>query len=234
MFICFFRLSQGKHDLSVWLARDSRPGQTLQLLVTGPGSSGPASLLDLWSRAETTTSTAAAATTTAAVAASRETSLGPEVSTWLATAAVVSVACSPATTADWQGAAVGVEENNTLWLSPAPAPKPTATAAAIKSAVAAAAGGPINLMANWSWQPKSHSSLDLAVAGLSLANQTSPLHQEWLARPYTGGSGWATETAPLPPLKRCSSRYNSGSEGSEIMILDAPDENIDFPEDYDV
>ena len=153
--------------------------------------------------------------------------------TWLAPAATASY-CNQASATS--SPTVGTRDTAAaLWLAPA---------AAATSAVERI---PYNLMANWSWQqPESiprcssqFSSSNLDLAGLTLADQqpaTLPaLHQDWLASSQRDSvaSSCSRVSEPAAPRRRCSSRFASGSEGSEIMILDAADENIDFPEDHD-
>jgi hypothetical protein len=74
-------------------------------------------------------------------------------------------------------------------------------------------------MANWSWQPPSSpSGVDISVAELALMSPPpTPSYAAWLA----GNSG----------ARRIS--HENCSESSEIMILDTPDENIDFPDDME-
>jgi hypothetical protein len=77
-------------------------------------------------------------------------------------------------------------------------------------------------MANWSWQPPSPSGVDITVAELSLMSPPPPppSYAAWLA----GNSGERS-------VRRSS--HETCSESSEIMILDTPDENIDFPDDME-
>jgi hypothetical protein len=77
-------------------------------------------------------------------------------------------------------------------------------------------------MANWSWQPPSPSSgVDISVAELSLMSPPPPSYAAWLA-------GNSAERS----VRRRGSQETC-SESSEIMILDTPDENIDFPDDME-
>ena len=276
-------MTRSREDLSVWLAQERRPCQTVPV---GRPSSGPNSLMALWSRADTTTTADAAASPVAVEEQSIDTWLAPAVTAitssqppptsslavepcrdfaaWLAPAVAATtysqIAASPSSPA------VGTRGTAATWLAPAATASycnqasatssPTVgtrdTAAALWLAPAAAATSaveriPYNLMANWSWQqpesiPRCSSQLsssNLDLAGLTLADQqpaTLPaLHQDWLASSQRDSvaSSCSRVSEPAAPRRRCSSRFASGSEGSEIMILDAADENIDFPEDHD-
>jgi hypothetical protein len=76
-------------------------------------------------------------------------------------------------------------------------------------------------MANWSWQPPSPSSgVDISVAEMALMSPPPPppSYAAWLAGNRVRGRRSSHETC---------------SESSEIMILDTPDENIDFPDDME-
>jgi hypothetical protein len=227
-FSCLSRLSMKRENLSAWLAQDGRPGPTVPL---GRPTSGPSSLLALWSRADTTTNQPAPAAEkrvdaatpwlTPAVAsadASRQSAAPPaelgDFATWLASAGQQpATAVQPADNSS-QTTAAGSRDTSTWLLAPAAAKSP-------------APQGPVNLLANWSWQPEHQpDALNINIAKLSLVDPPVYL-QDWLVRAPTPSDASAFSS-------RGSHRYVSGSESSEIMILDAEnDENIDFPEDQD-
>jgi hypothetical protein len=197
--------------------------------------------LALWSRADTTTKTTTR-DVPSADASSRQSAVAAkshEFNTWLTALTVLSADATSRPSAATQGAA---SCDLTTWLAPAVQPADTSRQSAVEPrdictwlAPAASkfspipAPTPVNLLANWSWQPPEPTNqfdpANLNLSKLSLIDPPAHL-QEWLIRTPTPSSNCSV---------RGSTRYVSGSESSEIMILDAEnDENIDFPEDQDI
>jgi len=208
--IFLFRPAESGTNLSLWLAQESQPSQAAPVRQSGSGRpfnrpvTGPTSLLALWSTAKPVS---ASAPPLGVSRASPERSAQPpavesrDSSRWLLSPAAAVQAPS--------AAAVEPSVRRSLWLPQA-------------AGGAAAAAGPANLMANWSWQPPSPSGVDITVAELSLMSPPPPppSYAAWLA----GNSGERS-------VRRSS--HETCSESSEIMILDTPDENIDFPDDME-
>lgn len=114
------------------------------------------------------------------------------------------------------------------WLLPA-----ASAAAATTTAAAESYGRRPSLMANWKWQPAPSAETspqwsDLSLSGLAVSSPPPQAYATRFAAGYRGGFQAAAQR------RRCSSsRRDTGSEGSEIVILDSPDESIDYPEDPD-
>jgi hypothetical protein len=213
--IILCRPAESGTNLSLWLAQESQPSQAAPVRQSGSGRpfnrpvTGPTSLLALWSTAKPVS---AAAPPLGVSRTSPERSAQPpavesrDSSRWL---------LSPAAAVQAPSAAAAVESSvRSLWLP--------------QAASGSAAAAPANLMANWSWQPPSSpSGVDISVAELALMSPPPPppSYSAWLA----GNNG---ERSVLPGRGRRSSRETC-SESSEIMILDTPDENIDFPDDME-
>jgi hypothetical protein len=208
--IILCRPAESGTNLSLWLAQESQPSQAAPVRQSGSGRpfsrpvTGPTSLLALWSSAKPVSASALPLGVTRA---------SPERSAQLP--------------------AVESRDNSMWLLSQAATVQAPSAAAAVRSlwlpqaAVgSAAAAGPANLMANWSWQPPSSpSGVDISVAELSLMSPPPPppSYAAWLA----GNSGERS----VRPARRSS--HETCSESSEIIILDTPDENIDFPDDME-
>jgi hypothetical protein len=205
--IILCRPAESRTNLSLWLAQESQPSQAAPVRQSGSGRpfnrpvTGPTSLLALWSTAKPV-STSATPLGVSRASPERSAQLpaveSRDSSRWL---------LSPAATVQAPPAAAV----RSLWLPQA-------------AGGSAAAEGPANLMANWSWQPPSPSAVGISVTELSLMSPPPPpSYAAWLA----GNSGERS----VRPARRSS--HETCSESSEIMILDTPDENIDFPDDME-
>ena len=206
-----FRPAESGTNLSLWLAKESQPSQAAPVRQSGSGRpfsrpvTGPTSLLALWSSAKPVSAASAPPLGVSRSSPERSAQLpaveSRDSSRWL---------LSPAATVQAPPAAAVVEPSvRSLWLPQV-------------AGGSAAAAGPANLMANWSWQPPSPSSgVDISVAELSLMSPPPPSYAAWLA-------GNSAERS----VRRRGSQETC-SESSEIMILDTPDENIDFPDDME-
>jgi hypothetical protein len=205
--IFLFRPAESGTNLSLWLAQESQPSQAAPVRQSGSGRpfsrpvTGPTSLLALWS---STKPVSASAPPLGVSRASPERSAQPpavesrDSSRWL---------LSPAAAVQAPSAAAVEPSVRSMWLPQA-------------AGSSAAAAGPANLMANWSWQPPSSpSGVEISVAELALMSPPqTPSYAAWLAGNRERGR---------------RSSHEICSESSEIMILDTPDENIDFPDDME-